>query len=111
MLSARKEQPVSHDSRKGAWNLSAKPRFVQAGCVLGPLIGGQILARTGSFRLPFVAAAALAAVDLVMLQLNFEETMVESKPFDWAAVSPLRFLKLFSGTTAAFKKTLLLGGP
>ena len=91
---------------KGA-NLGA---YAGAGCVIGPLIGGQILARTGSFRLPFAVAAFFAAVDLVMLQRNFDETMVESTPWDWAAVNPLRFLKLFDGTSMAFKKSLLLGG-
>ena len=51
---------------KGA-NLGA---YAGAGCVLGPLIGGQILARTGSFRLPFAMAAAFAAADLFMLRAS-----------------------------------------
>ena len=91
---------------KGA-NLGA---MAGLGCVVGPLIGGQLLARTGSFRLPFLVAAAFAAVDLAMLQGNFQETLAESKPFDWAAVNPLRFLKLFDGTSTAFKTLLVVSG-
>ena len=38
--------------------------YAGIGCVLGPFIGGQLLARTGSDRLPFYAAALVALADI-----------------------------------------------
>ena len=82
--------------------------YAGIGCVLGPFIGGQLLARTGSVRLPFYAAALVALADIRAVLSGFDETMAEPTPWDWQAINPLRVLKLFSGTTASFKKLLFL---
>jgi hypothetical protein len=39
---------------------------------------------------------------------GFDETMATPTPWDWAAVNPLRVLKLFQGTSSEFKQLLLL---
>jgi MFS family permease len=80
------------------------------GCLLGPLLGGQLLARTGNARVPFAVAALVALADMRAVLSNFEESLVERKEWDWQAVNPFRVLKLFQGTPAVFKRLLLSQG-
>jgi MFS family permease len=84
--------------------------YAGIGCLLGPLLGGQILARTGSVRLPFAAASLVALADIRAVLGQFEETLTTPVPWDWQAVNPLRVLKLFQGTSSDFKWLLLLSG-
>jgi DHA1 family tetracycline resistance protein-like MFS transporter len=47
---------------------------VRLGYVVGPLIGGQIVERTGNYALPFWLVVGLLAATLVWVHLRFRET-------------------------------------
>ena len=68
------------------------------GFILGPAIGGA-LGEIGH-RVPFFAAAALAAINLIFGYFNFPETLDDAhrRPFDWKRANPL-------GTIIQFAKT------
>ena len=78
-----------------------------AGFVLGPVIGG-LLAEFGT-RVPFYAAAGLAAANLVFGYFAFPETVTDRirRPFEWRRANPLgAFRKL--GELDGLKRLLLL---
>ena len=79
------------------------------GCILGPFIGGQLIARTGNLRLPFFFAAVTGLLQTVMILTCFEETIVKRKAFEWAAVNPFSWLRLFTKSNA-LAKLVTIGG-
>ena len=70
--------------------------YAGIGCILGPFFGGQLIARTGNLRLPFLAGSIAALLQIFMILTQFEETIVKKKAFDWAAVNPFSWLRLFT---------------
>jgi len=70
--------------------------YAGIGCVLGPLIGGQLIARTGNLRLPFLMGSLLAAFEIIMILTQFEETIGKRTAFEWSAANPFSWVKLFT---------------
>lgn len=68
------------------------------GFILGPAIGGA-LGEIGH-RVPFFAAAALAAINLIFGYFNFPETLDDAhrRSFDWKRANPLGAIIQFSRT-------------
>lgn len=68
------------------------------GFILGPAIGGA-LGEIGH-RVPFFAAGALAAINLVFGYFNFPETLDDAhrRPFDWKRANPLGAIIQFAKT-------------
>jgi MFS transporter, DHA1 family, tetracycline resistance protein len=66
------------------------------GAMLGPVIGAG-LARRGE-RLPFMVAAVMGTVNLVLLSTTLRESLPPSrvKPFHFTGSNPLSFLALFN---------------
>ncbi len=78
-----------------------------AGFVLGPVIGG-LLAEFGT-RVPFYAAAGLAAANLVFGYFAFPETVTDRirRPFEWRRANPFGAFKKL-GELEGLKRLLLL---
>jgi MFS family permease len=51
--------------------------YAGLGCIIGPLLGGQLIARTGNLRLPFILASIVALFQMAMILTSFEETIGE----------------------------------
>lgn len=99
--------------------------YMGLGCVLGPLLGGDLLARTKSARVSFAVrdymsvpyalisplkvAALIAAIDFSLTLNMYEETLSKAIEFDWSAVHPLRFLRLFEGSSTMTKLVFVAG--
>jgi len=83
--------------------------YAGLGCILGPFIGGQLIARTGNLRLPFAVGSITAGLQLLMVLSRFEETLMESKPFDFSAVNPFSFVRLFT-KSPELAKLVTIGG-
>ena len=91
------------------------------GVILGPMLGGLLLARgssggggpRGGTAACFGAAAALAAAQLALVATRMPETLPPGprrRAMRWSsAVSPLAFTKLFTGSTTLRRLALILG--
>lgn len=85
------------------------------GVILGPMVGGALMAGGGGAPGCFGAAAALAALQLAMVSQAMPETLPPGPrrhAVDWAnAVSPLAFTKLSKGgENATLRKLALILG-
>jgi len=83
--------------------------YAGIGCIFGPLLGGQLIARTGNFRLPFALGSVIAALQIVMILTCFEETIHEKKEFSWEAVNPFSWMRLFT-KSPELAKLVTIGG-
>jgi len=70
--------------------------YAGLGCILGPFVGGQLLARTGNWRLPFALGSFLAGLQILMILTCFEETICKKMAFDWSTVNPFSFVRFVS---------------
>ena len=85
--------------------------YAGMGVIAGPFIGGQLVARTGNAKLPFLVASCLAAAQLAPVYTKMPETLAPEnrKDFDAAAASPFSFMHLF-GVNKDLTKLVVAGG-
>lgn len=74
--------------------------FAGLGVIVGPALGGAILAKTGNPSVVFAVKAMWSMLHYLWLQGNLQETLAEAKKraFDGAFKSPLNFFELFTLT-------------
>lgn len=72
--------------------------FAGLGVIIGPAVGGAILAKTGNPSAVYAAKGIWSLLHFLWLRGNLEETLVEAKKkhFDGKFKSPLNFFELFT---------------
>lgn len=96
VISATTLSDVS-SGKKLAMNLAELWSYAGLGVIVGPFIGGKLMAATGSARSVYMLKAVLAMMQFAHAYTMIPETLAtdDRKPFEASGVNPLAFTKLF----------------
>jgi MFS family permease len=80
-------------------NIATLWAYAGLGVIIGPLVGGQIIARTGNPCYVYLLKSLMGAIHLCFTYTNMVETLPLEKrrKFTWNVTNPFAFYRLFVG--------------
>jgi DHA1 family tetracycline resistance protein-like MFS transporter len=80
-------------------NIATLWAYAGLGVIVGPLVGGQIISRTGRPEYVYFLKSAMGIFHLWYAYTNMVETLPPEKrrPFTWTITNPFAFYRLFMG--------------